>query len=96
VPPAALAEELGDRLRAGNNGTRAQTAAIEYPTLERLPLLKQPALVLRLRDESWDHAPRVRAALPSGSMLDVADYGQGFLSAAPQKFASIAREFLDR
>jgi hypothetical protein len=29
-------------------------------------------------------------------MLDVADYGRGFLSAAPQKFASIAREFLDR
>lgn len=96
VPPAALAEELGDRLRAGNNGTRAQAAVIDYPTLERMPLVKQPALVLRLRDESWDHAPRVRAALPSGSMLDVADYGQGFLSAAPQKFASIAREFLDR
>jgi pimeloyl-ACP methyl ester carboxylesterase len=95
-PPAALAEELGDRLRAGASGTRALTAAIEYPTLERLPLVKQPALVLRLRDESWDHAPRVRAALPSGSMLDVPDYGQGFLSASPQRFASIAREFLDR
>jgi pimeloyl-ACP methyl ester carboxylesterase len=96
VPPAALAEELGDRLRAGASATRALAAAIEYPTLERLPLVKQPALVLRLRDESWDHAPRVRAALPTGSMLDVADYGQGFLSAAPQRFASIAREFLDR
>jgi pimeloyl-ACP methyl ester carboxylesterase len=96
VPPAALAEELADRLRAGTNGTRALTATADYPTLERLPLVKQPALVLRLRDESWDQAPRVRAALPSGSMLDVADYGQGFLSAAPQRFASIAREFLDR
>lgn len=96
VPPASIAEELGDRLRAGASATRALSAAIEYPTLERLPLVKQPALVLRLRDESWDHAPRVRAALPTGSMLDVADYGQGFLSAAPQRFASIAREFLDR
>ena len=96
VPPAALAEELGDRLRAGASGTRAAAAAIDYPTLERLPLVKQPTLVLRLRDESWDQAPRVRAALPSGSMLDIADYGQGFLSAAPQRFASIAREFLDR
>jgi len=95
-PPAALAEELGDRLRAGASGTRALAAAIEYPTLERLPLVKQPALVLRLRDESWDQSPRVRAALPAGSMLDIPDYGQGFLSAAPQRFASIAREFLDR
>jgi pimeloyl-ACP methyl ester carboxylesterase len=96
VPAGALAEDFGDRLRAGSNGTRALTAAIDYPTLERLPLVKQPALVLRLRDEFWEQAPRVRAALPGGSMLDVADYGQGFLSAAPQRFASIAREFLDR
>lgn len=96
VPPAALAEEFGDRLRAGVNGTKAFAAAIDYPAGERLPLLKQPALVLRLRDEFWDQAPRVRAALPNGSMLDVADYGQGFLSAAPQRFASIVREFFDR
>lgn len=96
VPPAALAEELGDRLRAGATGTRAMAAALDHPTLERLPLVKQPALVLRLKDESWDQAPRVRAALPNGSMLDVADFGHGFLSAAPQRFASIAREFLDR
>lgn len=96
VPPAALAEDFGDRLRAGSSGTRAMTAAIDYSTAERLPLVRQPALVLRLRDEFWDQAPRVRAALPNGSMLDVADYGHGFLSAAPQRFASIAREFLDR
>lgn len=96
VPPAALAEELGDRLRAGTSGTRALSAGIDYPTVERLPLVKQPALVLRLRDEFWDQAPRVRSALPNGSLLDVPDYGQGFLSAAPQRFASIAREFLDR
>jgi pimeloyl-ACP methyl ester carboxylesterase len=96
VPPAALAEDFGDRLRAGSSGTRALTAAIEYPTAERLPLVKQPALVLRLKDEFWEQAPRVRSALPSGSMLDGADYGPGFLSAAPQRFTSIAREFLDR
>jgi hypothetical protein len=96
VPPGALAEDFGDRLRAGAQGTRALTAAFEYSTLERLPLVKQPTLVLRLRDEFYEQAPRVRAALANGSMLDVADYGQGFLSAAPQRFASIAREFLDR
>lgn len=96
VPAGALADDFGDRLRAGVQGTRALTAALEYSTLERLPLVKQPTLVLRLRDESYEQAPRVRAALPNGSMLDVADYGQGFLTVAPQRFASIAREFLDR
>jgi pimeloyl-ACP methyl ester carboxylesterase len=96
VPPTALAEDFGDRLRAGSSGTRAFAAAIDYPTAERLTLVRQPTLVLRLRDEFWDQAPRVRSALPAGSMLDIGDYGQGFLSAAPQRFASIAREFLDR
>lgn len=96
VPPSALAEDFGDRLRAGVHGTRAFAAAVDYPTGERLPLVKQLALVLRLRDEFWEQAPRMRASLPNGSMLDVADYGQGFLSAAPQKFAAIAREFFDR
>jgi pimeloyl-ACP methyl ester carboxylesterase len=96
VPPSVLADDFGDRLRAGVQGTRSLTAALDYSTVERLPLVKQPTLVLRLRDEFWEQAPRVRAALSNGSMLDVADYGQGFLSAAPQRFASIAREFLDR
>jgi pimeloyl-ACP methyl ester carboxylesterase len=96
VSVAALAEDFGDRLRAGAHGTKALHAAVDYAMSERLPLVKQPTLVLRLRDEFWDQAPRARAALANGSMLDIADYGQGFLSAAPQRFASIAREFLDR
>ena len=31
-PPATLADEFGDRLRAGANGTRALAATIDYPT----------------------------------------------------------------
>jgi pimeloyl-ACP methyl ester carboxylesterase len=92
----ALADELGDRLRAGSNGTRAFAAMVEYPVSERLPLVKQSALVLRLKDEFWEHSGRARASLPNGSMLDLPDYGQGFLSAAPQRFTSVAREFFDR
>jgi pimeloyl-ACP methyl ester carboxylesterase len=96
APLSASVEEFADRLRAGAQGVKALGAAMEYPTSERLPLVKQPALILRLRDEYWDNAPRTRTALPNGSMLDLPDYGQGFLAAAPQRFASVAREFLDR
>jgi pimeloyl-ACP methyl ester carboxylesterase len=92
----ALADELGDRLRAGNSGSRAFAATVEYPVTERLPLVKQSALVLRLKDEFWEHSGRARASLPNGSMLDLPDYGQGFLSAAPQRFTAVAREFFDR
>ena len=96
VPPAALAEEFADRLRSGNQGVKALAAALDYAPSERLPLLKQPTLVLRLKDEFWEQAPRVRGNLSNGSMLDLSEYGQGFLSAAPQRFASVAREFFDR
>jgi pimeloyl-ACP methyl ester carboxylesterase len=96
APIGALADELGDRLRAGSSGARSFIATVEYPASERLPLVKQSALVLRLKDEFWEHSGRARASLPNGSMLDLPDYGQGFLSAAPQRFTSVAREFFDR
>lgn len=93
---AALTEEFSDRLRAGNCTHKSLTAALDYPVSERLPLVKQQTLVLRLKDEFWDHAPRTRASLLNSNMLELPDHGQGFISAAPQRFASIAREFLDR
>ena len=96
VPVAALAEEFADRLRCGASGGRAVAAALDFPVAERLPLVKQPALVMRLKDESWEHAPRTRASLPNGTLIELPEYGQGFISAAPQRFAAIAREFLDR
>jgi pimeloyl-ACP methyl ester carboxylesterase len=96
VAVSTIAEEFGDRLRAGAHASRAYAAALDYAPAERLPLVKQSTLVLRLRDEFWEQAPRVRTALANGSMLDLPDHGQGFISAAPQRFASVAREFLDR
>lgn len=96
APISALADEFGDRLRAGTSGARAFVAMVEYPASERLPLVKQSTLVLRLKDEFWEHSGRARASLPNGTMLDLPDYGQGFLSAAPQRFTSVAREFFDR
>lgn len=96
VPANAVAEDFGDRLRAGAQGQKLLAAAADYRPLERFTLIRQPTLLLRLRDEFAEQAPRIRAALSQGTMLEVSDYGQGFLSAAPQRFAAIAREFYDR
>ncbi|HEY5809670.1 MAG TPA: alpha/beta fold hydrolase [Povalibacter sp.] len=96
VSAGALAEDFSDRLRAGAYGAKAQAAALDFATSERLPLVRQQALVMRLKDEFWEHAPRVRSALPNASLLDLSEFGQGFISAAPQRFAAVAREFLDR
>jgi len=96
VPMSALADDFSDRLRAGSYGQRALAATLDYSVAERLPLVRQSTLVMRLKDEFWEQAPRVRSALPNASLLDLSEFGQGFISAAPQRFAAVAREFLDR
>lgn len=96
VPTSALVERLSDRLCAGVQGVKAYAALLDYSLSERLPLVKQPSLVLRLRDEYGDYAPRVRALLPNSSMMELPDYGRDFISAAPQRFSTIVREFFDR
>jgi pimeloyl-ACP methyl ester carboxylesterase len=96
TPISALADEFADRLRAGSHAAKALAATADYAAAERLPLVKQPTLLMRPRDEFWDSAARVRTLLPNCSMLDLPDHGQGFLSAAPARFASAAKEFLDR
>lgn len=96
VPIGALIDSWSDRLRAGPAAARAYAAFIEYAAGERLPLVKQHTLVLRLKDQFGDYAARVRSSLPNGSLLDVPEHGHGFISAASQRFAAIVREFLDR
>lgn len=96
APLSAVTDEFSDRLRAGVQGSRAYAATVEFPAGERLPLVKQPSVVLKLRDEYGDYAQRVRSALPNGTLLDLPDYGRGFIAAAPQRFASLTREFFDR
>ena len=96
VPMGALIDGWSDRLRAGPAAARAYTAYLEYMAGERLPLVKQHALVLRLKDQFGDYAARVRSSLTNGTLLDVPEHGQGFISAAAQRFAAIVREFFDR
>jgi len=96
TPIAAVAEEFSDRLRAGIQGSRAIAATLDHPVAERLPLVKQPSAVLRLKDEFSDYAPRVRSAMPNSTLVDLQDFGRGFISAAPQRFAAVTREFFDR
>jgi pimeloyl-ACP methyl ester carboxylesterase len=91
-----VAEEFADRLLAGTQGAAAVSALIEYPMTQRFPLVKQQTLLLRPKDEFWEHVPRARSLLSHSSVMDLPDHGRNLLAAAPQRFAAIAREFLDR
>jgi pimeloyl-ACP methyl ester carboxylesterase len=92
----ALMGDFAERLRSGLHAIKAWNAVLDYPVSQRLSMVKQHAVILRPRDDFWEQAPRTRSMLVHGSLQDLPDYGARFLHTAPQRFAAIAREFLDR
>jgi len=83
-------------LRAGEAASWGTSAAAEYAAGERLPLLRQPALVLRARDEFWDMTPRADALLHEARRVDLPEQDAGLLDAGVHEVVRYAREFLDR
>jgi pimeloyl-ACP methyl ester carboxylesterase len=55
---------------------------IGVPAADRLPTVKQPALVLRTRLDAADGLPRLKAALPHGQFVE-AEYAADLFEAAP-------------
>jgi pimeloyl-ACP methyl ester carboxylesterase len=73
----------------------AERAAMHWPAASRLPLVAQPALVLRPKDELWEHTLRGRALLPQARWRDLPEYGVGLFEAAGEAVARELRAFLD-
>lgn len=88
------ADGFAERLHSGANALWGINAAYNYAANERLPLLRQPVLVIRPQDEHWDAAPRARQLLRNARVVDLPDHGAGIFSVAPQPVAQHARDFL--
>jgi pimeloyl-ACP methyl ester carboxylesterase len=88
------AEGFAERLHSGANGYWGLSAAYAYPANERLPLLRQPVLVIRPRDELWDATARARQLLRKVRLVDLPEQGAGVFGVASQIVAQHAREFL--
>jgi pimeloyl-ACP methyl ester carboxylesterase len=86
---------LAERLQSGPAAAWGVSAAHNYAANERLPLLRQPVLILRPKDELWDASQRARQLLRSARSIDLADQGAAIFSAAPDLVARHAREFLN-
>jgi pimeloyl-ACP methyl ester carboxylesterase len=64
---------------------------------ERLPLLRQPVMVLRPRDELWESTARAEALLRGDARrIDLPNAGPGVLESATGEVVGYLREFLDR
>ena len=86
---------LAERLQSGTGGGWGLSAAQHYAANERLPLLRQPALILRPRDEFWEAGQRARQLIRGSRLIDLPEHGASVFAAAPDLVARHAREFLN-
>jgi pimeloyl-ACP methyl ester carboxylesterase len=70
-------------------------AARRYAANERLPLMRQPTLVLRPRDESWEATLQARPLIRGVRVIDMADCDGRIFETAPEPVARHARAFLN-
>lgn len=91
-----MGEDLAGALRAGDSAVWGPSAAANYPVGERLPLLRQPVLVLRPRDEFWDMSGRAEALIHECRKVELPEQDGGLLEAGAGEVARYARDFLDR
>ena len=61
---------------------------------DRLPMIKQQALILRGPAEAPDSMPKIKAAFPAAKFADIADYASDLFDAAPITLAKQIGAFL--
>jgi pimeloyl-ACP methyl ester carboxylesterase len=69
---------------------------ISTPTADKLPSLRQPALILRTRHDGPEGLPRLKSALPQGKIVEVSEYAEDLFEAAPLTLAKDIGAFLAR
>ena len=69
---------------------------VGIPVAQRLPTVKQYALVMRTRLEVSDGLAKAKAALPNGKFIDSADYADDLFDVAPKTLAKEIGAFLTR
>jgi pimeloyl-ACP methyl ester carboxylesterase len=72
----------------------ARAAVIEWDADARLPLLKQPLLVLRPRDNFWEAGGRVAKLVPGARVVDLPQHDKHVLEKAPELVAKESSAFL--
>jgi pimeloyl-ACP methyl ester carboxylesterase len=92
----ATAEDFAIKLHNGPNFWWMPYAALGFAAGERLPLVRQPVLLVRTKDHLWDASLRARALLRDVKVLDLPANGSGIFRAAPKVIAQHLRAFLDR
>ncbi|MDG2321354.1 MAG: alpha/beta hydrolase [Rhodospirillaceae bacterium] len=90
-----LMKSFIDIIRNHDKNHWAYKANKEFSYVENLPQVTQPILALNPRDDLYPYTPRVAPYLNGGQLIDMPDWGLGFLDYHSQETAKMVRTFLD-
>lgn len=93
--PESLMPHFADAIRGGEHRPWGHRAAFSYTYPENLADVKQPILVLNTNDDLTVPTARVAEYLVNGRVLDLPNWGHGFLDSQTEAAAKIARDFFD-
>jgi len=91
-----LAAAFADELHNGPHARWVAHAVYGWRAQERLPLVAQPVLVLRLHGDLPEPAQRAQRLLRTAHFHDLGELGAAALTVAPEAVAARVRAFLDR
>lgn len=85
-----------DHIRApGARKPWAPRAAFEFPLDDALSAITQPTVVYNIATEVHDSTARAAQYLRTGPVIDLPDWGHGFLQTRPDDTATLVRRFFD-
>lgn len=93
--PADIMRAFPDHIRGGERKHWGHAAAFSYTYPETIPDVKAPILVLNTNDDLVIYTRRIKEHLTNGKVLELPDWGHGFLDFHPEETAAFVRPFLD-
>ena len=93
--PDQLTHELAEVLHTRQYSALVQQAMLSFPTAQRLAVMRQKGLILRPRDEFYEHGVRAKNSFPQSLLEELPESGSNIFSNNPQRVLQLIRQFLD-
>lgn len=93
--PADIMRAYPDHIRGGERKHWGHAAAFAYTYPETIRDVEAPVLVLNTNDDLVVYTRRIREHLRNGRVLELPDWGHGFLDYHTEETATFVRGFLD-
>ncbi len=93
--PEQRLTRFGDRLRAGPNGWWGPDAVFTYDSVESLPQLRKPTLLIAFNEEMTQPTRDAAQLIPGAQLIEMLDLPIFGFIVAPARIAAAIRVFLD-